>query len=449
MPTPSRAVRRWLAAAILASASAIPASAQPTEDPSSWPMAGRDARHTGAAEGPAPPYRRAWTARLEGQGLLAGPVVSAEVAVVVGRTSVVALDPITGETRWEVEREEGAAGSPAIVGDLVIHASGQRDGAALVGRRLDDGREEWSTSTGASVGSGIAVEGERAYAATRAGEVLAVDVSTGEVAWRFDTAGNLGTIPAVDEGRVFAVAQSQTFGPASLHAIDAETGEEEWRFPLGQPVRSLGTSPAAGGGVVVAGLSDGRVHAVDADTGAERWAEDALPGWIRQPFGPGTVPAIPGSLAPGAAFVAGPSRAVRMEVGSGQVRWSYQLADLLTHLSASISGRHLLLGDASGLAAAVDVGSGRLVWKAPLGSGPVGSVAVTEDRLLVIVAGERDSSVVALEHDPEGTLISETSPSVLNPAWAALNYLGAAATVGVALWLLARGPEALRRRDRP
>jgi outer membrane protein assembly factor BamB len=447
MPTPSRSVRRWVAAGIIAAASATSAAAQPTVD-ESWPMAGRDARHSGAADGPAPPYRRVWTARLEGQGPVAGPVVSDGVAVVVGRTSVVALDASTGDVRWEVDRAEGAAGSPAISGDLVIHASGQRETAELVARRLRDGGEEWSTPTEASVGSGIAVDDDRAYAATRAGELLAVDVKTGEVTWRFDTAGNLGTIPAVDAGRVFAVAQSQALGPASLHAIDEATGEEDWRFSLAEPVRALGTSPAVGDGLVVVGLSDGRVHALDAETGAERWAEDALPGLIRQPFGPGTVPAIPSDLVAGAAFVSGPSRLVRLDIGSGEERWSYQLSDELTQLTSAISGGHALIGDASGLAAAVDVGSGVLVWKAPLGSGLVGSIAVAGDRLFVTVAEARDSSVVALEHDPEGTLISETSPSVLNPAWAALNFLAAAITVGVALGLLARGRESLRRRER-
>jgi outer membrane protein assembly factor BamB len=425
---------------------AMPAGAQ-SADEGSWPMEGRDARHSGAADGPAPPYRRAWTARLEGQGPLAGPVVSDGIVVVVGGTSVVALDAATGDVRWDADREVGAAGSPVIAGGLVLYASGQRDTAAVVARRLEGGREEWSTSTETSVAGGIIVEGGQAFAPTRGGEVLALDVRTGDVAWRFDTAGNLGTTPAADQGRVFVLAQSQDFGPTSVHAIDAATGEEEWRFSAPEPVQAFGTSPAVGEGLVVAGMSDGLVHVLEADTGAGRWATEPLPGWIRQPFGPGTVPAVPGEAAPDTVFITGPSRLARLELGSGEERWSYQLEDLLTQLATAISGRHAVIGDASGLVAAVDIDSGLLVWRSRLGSGPVGSVAVAGDRLLVTLDQGDESSVVALEHDPDGALVEETSPSVLNPLWAAVNYLGAALTVGAALWLLARGPEVLRRRS--
>jgi outer membrane protein assembly factor BamB len=434
-------LRHCLLAAVLACLHAVPAAAQATSD-DSWPMAGRDARHSGTAEGPAPPYRTAWTARIEGRGPLEGPVVSGDVVVVLGSESVVGLDAASGQVRWESERQSGPVGPPAVAGDLVIHATGRDAGTALVARGLDDGREEWRVFTGESVPGGVTVDGDRAYAATRAGTVLAVDAATGEEAWRFRAAGAVGTTAAVLDDLVLVSAQSRSTAVSTLHALDAQSGREEWRFspPSAQPV--LATSPAIGDGMVYAGLSDGAVYALDLRTGDERWAERATPAVTA--FGAFVPLGIPSAQEGRGLYVPGLSRVARLEPSTGEERWSYQLPNLLSS-SPSLSGNHALLGDTSGLAAAIDVRSGRLVWRKPLGAGPVISFAVTPDLLFVITG--RDAGVVtALEHDPEGSLLDEESPTVLDPVQATLNYVGAAVALGVALLLLFRGPELFRRR---
>jgi outer membrane protein assembly factor BamB len=64
-----------------------------------------------------------------------------------------------------------------------------------------------------------------------------------------------------------------------LYALDATTGEERWRFQTGDTVWS---SPAVANGVVYVGSFDGNLYALDAATGQERWrlriVEDATPG---------------------------------------------------------------------------------------------------------------------------------------------------------------------------
>jgi eukaryotic-like serine/threonine-protein kinase len=438
-------LRRSSVAAALFCLTALPTAAQPAPE-GSWPMAGGDARHSGTAEGPAPPYRTAWTARLEGEGRLEGPVVSGQAVVVVGSGSVMALDAASGRVRWEAERQEGPAGSPAVAGDLLIHTTGRDAGTALVARRIDDGREEWRVFAGGAIPGGLAVDGPRAYAATRAGRVLAVDAATGEEEWRFRAAGVVGTTPAVLDELVLISAQNRSTGTSTLHAVDSGTGQEEWRFspPATQP--SAATSPAAGEGLAFAGLSDGRVHAFDVRTGTERWSGRPLPLVTAfGPFVPSGVPAASGSDGTGL-YLPGVARLVRLEPATGRERWSYQLPDLIEASSPSLSGSYALLGDASGLAAAIDVRSGLLVWKRRLGPGPVGPFAVTPDRLFVS-AGREDGVVVALEHDPEGALLSEESPTVLDPIRAGLNFVAAALALGVLLVLLFRGPGLLRRRS--
>jgi outer membrane protein assembly factor BamB len=422
----------------------MPAAAQTTAD-DSWPMAGRDAQHSATAEGPAPPYRTAWTSRIEGRGPLEGPVVAGDLVVVLGSETLVALDTASGDVGWESERQPGPVGPPAIAGDLVIHATGRDAGTALVARRLDDGREEWRVFTGESIPGGVTVDGDRAYAATRAGTVLALDVATGEEAWRFRAAGAVGTTAAVLDGLVLVSAQSRSTGTSTLHAVDAQSGREEWRFspPSTQP--AVATSPAVAEGMVYAGLSDGAVHALDLRTGDERWAERAIPAVTA--FGAFVPSGIPAAQEGGGLYVPGLARLARLQPSTGEERWSYQLPDLLS-TSPSLSGTYAMLGDASGLGAAVDVRSGRLVWRKSLGAGPVISFAVTPDRIFV-TSGRDEGTVTALEHDPEGSLLDEESPTVLDPLQATLNYVGAALALGVLLLLLFRGPELLRRRAGP
>jgi outer membrane protein assembly factor BamB len=407
-------------------------------------MAGRDARHSGAAEGPAPPYRRAWTARLEGEGPLKGPVVSGGAVVLVGTDSVVALEAASGEVRWEEPREEGPAGPPAIAGDLVLYSSGQEGAAALVARRIDGGRQEWSTPTGGAVAGGVVIEGDRAFAATRDGEVLALDVAEGEVQWRFQAAGVIATTPAVADGLVLVTPRNSSTGASALQAIDVESGEESWRLAPEGGAAPQSSSPAAGSGVAVAGLGDGRIHAVGLGSGIDRWSVRTRLG-----FGSGQVPALPedevGRDVSGLYF-AQALRVSRLDPATGQERWSYQLPNAMVDASPSLAGSYALIGDATGLAAAIDVTSGLLVWKGRLGPGPITSFAVTAGRLFVSAGGE-DGVVVALDHDPEGTLLREESPTVLDPLRAALNYLGAALALALLLLLLFRGPRL--RRSRP
>src|ERR687891_834858 len=87
-----------------------------------WPMAGRDPAHTATADAPAPPYREVWTSEVGLGGPLAGPAVARDVVVVVTERGFVALDPASGEPRWDAARAEGPAGAPAGARRLGLRA---------------------------------------------------------------------------------------------------------------------------------------------------------------------------------------------------------------------------------------------------------------------------------------------------------------------------------------
>jgi outer membrane protein assembly factor BamB len=129
------------------------------------------------------------------------------------------------------------------------------------------------------------------------------------------------------------------------------------------------------------------------------------------------------------------------------VRWTFLLADLatlpdgrrntLTPASPAVLGGAAVIGDTSGVLSAIDVASGRRVWRGDLGSGPLGPVVAGGELLYATTLGD-GGSVTALEHDPEGPLLDEPSPTTVFPLRAVLNFALAAAGIGVVALGLSR-----------
>jgi outer membrane protein assembly factor BamB len=420
------------AAIVIELASPGPAGAQEPGS-GSWPMVGRDARHSGTADGPAPPYRIAWSVPVEQGGPLAGPVAASESLLVPARRAIVALSPEDGRILWSWARTEGPTG-PAAVGDgLVFHASGSGPTTSIVARRLEDGREAWRTPVGSAVMGGPAVARGSVFVGTTAGLVVALEARTGQERWRFEADGAVATSPAVVGDLVLAASQNLTSGRATVYGIAADRGPEEgpeWQLTPPQVPSAFPTSVSANEELAFVGTSDGQIRSLDIGTGRERWATPA-----RELFVPRQIPAA----SPRGLVIADRVHLFLLDASTGAERWTYRLADLqelpgggvttLATSSPAIAGEAAVIGDARGVASAIDLSTGRLVWRADLGPGPIGAVAVGEDRIYLSSQGP-DGRVVALEHDPEGRLLNEVSPTVLFPLRALAAFAVAAVVVG-------------------
>jgi outer membrane protein assembly factor BamB len=409
-----------------------PASAQEA-DP--WPMAGRDAAHSGTAEGPAPPYREVWTEAVALGGPVTGPAVARNALVVVAARGVVALDPVSGEPLWEMDRTEGPAGSPAIAGELVVHASGSDSSTSVVARGLEDGNEAWRAFVDADVPGGLVVADGLVYAATTAGEVVALEADTGEERWRSEVEGRLEATPAVVEDLVLVAGEDRQTGVVTVFALDAATGgRPRWRFSTPGPALPA-SAPASDGERAFVATSEGVLRALDLDGGGQVWTAE-----MRAAVSSRQVPAAASPL-----VVADRLHLYGLGPGDGEERWTFLLADLralpggrrntLSPSSPAVLGEAAVIGDASGVLSAIDLDTGRLVWRSDLSTGPLGAVAVGDDLVFATTLG-RGGSVIGLEHDPDGILLDEPSPTTVFPLRAILNFMLAAAVVGaVALGL--------------
>ncbi len=117
-----------------------------------------------------------------------------------------------------------------------------------------------------------------------------------------------------------------------------------------------------------------------------------------------------------------------LDPADGERAWSYQFNEVVIRSSPVVSGTTVLLGLDDGRLVAVDTGSGHLVWQSAPGRNPIGAIALSTDSVVTVRLG-REPAVVAFEHEPDGALIDERSPTELEAGTTLGRYALAAVLV--------------------
>src|SRR4029079_7196792 len=138
-------------------------------------------------------------------------------------------------------------------------------GAELLrrGLRVSDGRQLFTLSSGAYTGASPAISNGRAFYGTYENEVLAVDLKTHRIVWRYRHPQRnfpFYSSAALSGGRVFVGGRDKL-----MHALDARTGKNVWSCQTGARIDS---SPVVASGRVYVGSNDGKLYVFDAATGA-------------------------------------------------------------------------------------------------------------------------------------------------------------------------------------
>ncbi len=424
--------RLALAALALVALGAAPAAGE-------WSQAQGGPGHSGAlADGPAPPYRLAWTFHAA-DGTVSGAIVADGVAVTVGHHAVYGIGLDRGEIVWRLVRNGGPLSMPAT-GEaggrrlLVFVDQAPVTGTSLVGVDLHTLHEVWRTPLRRPSRSGVTVADSSAYVADDGGNVYALDLATGAIRWRAETIGEVLTPPAVGDGLVVVVSRDPKDQRSQLVALDAATGRRAWA-PVSAPVAgSTGSGAAVGDGRVVAGFADRVVRELSARDGTEGWSALGL-----SLFSPANLPALTADRVYIADVAAG---LYAIDAATGARVWDHQLNDVVVRSSPVVSGGTVLLGLNDGRLVAIDASTGDLVWQSAPSPGLIGAIALSRE-LVIAVKGGSDPGLVAYEHDPRGRLIREPSPTVPNPGRLVGNY---ALAFVVALALLLVPFRALARR---
>jgi outer membrane protein assembly factor BamB len=197
-----------------------------------------------------------------------------------GYNEVVAIDPYEGNFRWRTQISGPSRAAPSA-----ITGSGATAGRVFV-TTLDNklialnsltGEIVWDhqglTSNAGLLGSAsAAVTKEIAVPAYSSGEIYALNVKNGGVAWsnnlggskRGESVNDIRALPVIDKGYVFAMS----YGGA-LAAIDERRGETIWQQPIG------GTqTPWLAGNRIFVIDKDMKLYALNRGNGAVVWANE-------------------------------------------------------------------------------------------------------------------------------------------------------------------------------
>lgn len=299
-----------------------------------------------------------------------------------------ALEKITPEIKlqreWSASIGKGQGKlwnklTPALDGDQLLVADAE---GLVVALDRYTGKKNWqrkfkktAISGAVGVGGGLAVIG------TLSGEVIALDVLTGNEVWRSNLGSEVLAAPAVNDSVVVVQTQDDR-----LLALDVYTGAQRWVHESTPALLTLrGTStPVLTDYVVYAGLSTGKVIAVELEYGLPVWEQR-----IAVPSGRTELERmvdVDGSLLlkDGILYVAAfNGHAAGLDPQSGRILWQRE-ASSIGALAQGYGNAYVSLAD--GAIEAVDERSGSVLWRnesllrrQPSGLGVLSSYVVTGD----------------------------------------------------------------------
>ncbi|WP_416305377.1 outer membrane protein assembly factor BamB [Neptunicella sp. SCSIO 80796] len=289
----------------------------------------------------------------------------------------------------------------------LVKAFDKQSGKVLWEKNLSEFKDEgmlsgisklWKEGESARIAGGLVVAYEKVFLGTENGTVIALNEKTGEVVWQVRVNGEVIASPAVDTGLVVV---NTTAGV--MFALDAENGEEKWRYESEVPplsLRGVSTPTMAGGGVLV-GTAMGKLAVVLAETGQVAWEQV-----VASPTGSTELdriadidvqPLVLGGIAYVVSF---DGTLAAVELRSGRIIWKREYK---SYRNLVIEGNSLYVVDNDSVVYALDRRNGVELWSQSglrsrllTGVAPVSSYLVVGDKYgFVHWLNQADGEIVA------------------------------------------------------
>lgn len=253
---------------------------------------------------------------------------------------------------------------PVVEGDRVFAAS--RDGV-LAAYDKETGKRQWQLrldklavneqQRSPRIAGGLVAAYGNLYFGSENGLVYAVSQADGELLWTQTVAGEVLAAPAVDDGKVVVHTSA-----GNLIALDSSTGVQQWQLRNEQPSLTLRSqaTPVTAGGAVLYGRADGRLGiALLANGQPVRDTRIANPRGATELERMVDVAAKPVILGDILFTIAYNGQLTAHQLISGQELWKRQYQG---SQDLSTDGRLLYISDSRSHLFAVDARSGMEVW---------------------------------------------------------------------------------------
>ncbi|MGA9115475.1 MAG: PQQ-binding-like beta-propeller repeat protein [Bacteroidota bacterium] len=233
-------------------------------------------------------------------------------------------------------------------------------------------RELWVRNVGAGVGKGspLAADG-LVFAGNLRGELHVLDAATGDRLGSQDFGESMEGSPALGGGVVFAGLSNTE---RSLLAFDPAQGRILWSRACGE----IESAVLFYEGAVIAGTTSGEIVSVEAETGREKWRFAIPRNRARKGFRSSPA-ASRGIVAAGGedGFIYG------LDAATGMLRWTYE-AGAPVSASPCLEGGTLIAGDESGVLHALSLEDGTHLWRHDTGD-PIAAGATSWGRAVIQV----------------------------------------------------------------
>lgn len=162
--------------------------------------------------------------------------------------------------------------SASRAGDVIAYD--QKTGEELWQVDLSDAKNErsfWSSRVSALLSGGPTVGLDKIYIGSENGKIYALNAQSGELAWEANIKGEVINAPAVESNIVVVNSAS-----GIMKALDAETGTELWKAEQDVPaltLRGISTPVIASGGVLV-GTGKGGIDVYILNSGQQGWSTE-------------------------------------------------------------------------------------------------------------------------------------------------------------------------------
>jgi outer membrane protein assembly factor BamB len=252
--------------------------------------------------------------------------------------------PDSPKLLWKFEAGEAIDSSPAIVDGVVYVGAFNGD---LVAVDLATGKLRWKYAAGSAIGeSSPAVAGETVFIGDSAGVVHAVRTRDGSGLWTFKTQQEIKSSPVV-VGAIVLIGSYDGF----LYALETASGRLTWKFETDGPVHA---TPAVHNGVVFVAGCDESLRAFNVADGAELY---------RIPAGANTAasPVVDGDRAYVGTFN---SEVLAFDLKAKTIVWRYENPDrqFPFYSSAALVGGRVIVGSRDKLVHAIDAKTGKAAW---------------------------------------------------------------------------------------
>ncbi len=302
-----------------------------------------------------------------------------------------------------------AAGSAAAVLGL-----GGGAWALLGGGRSSRLEVAWVFETGGQIFSSPAVHAALVYVGSNDGSLYAINAATGTEVWRYRAEDAITSSPLIDGGVVYVGSND-----GGLHAVNAASGQPLWRFGTEGVIHS---SPAAADGLVYVGSRDHRLYAIDAGRGTEVWrfeggdwfnssptpardlvligcrdhniyGVDRASGDERWRIATASTVDSSAVTSGGSAWIGADDHQLYAFRLTGELSWSFRAESGLVS-SPLFADDTIYVGSDDGNLYALDASTGRVQWTFASGNG-IRSSPIVHDG--VVYVGSRDRSLYAVD----------------------------------------------------